>query len=173
MQLAITALGNNSIRLISSILEAISNCNCHVITLRFSCLAQVNASYLLVNGNWNQIAKLETTLESLQNKLAINLHTLRTDQLQKKPESLPYLLEIISLSGNSSVEEIITFLVDQEICIEEINAKNYQPISTQTNLFSVNFILSIPAKVVIPTLRNELHVFSESLNIDIIFNPIK
>lgn len=173
MQLTITALGNSSTGFISKILEAISNCNCHIITLKFSSLAQVNASYLLVNGNWNQIAKLETTLEGLQKKLEIHIHTLRTDSLQKKSVSIPYSLEIISLPGKNIVEEIIIFLVDQEICIEEINVKQFQPSTTQTNLFFVDFILSIPAKVIIPALRDELHVFSENLNIDLIFNPIK
>ncbi len=173
MQLTITALGSSSTSFISKILKAISNCNCHVITLKFSSLAQVNASYLLVNGNWNQIAKLETTLEGLQKKLGIHFHTLRTDSLQKKSESIPYSLELISLPDKNIVEEIIIFLVDQEICIEEINLKQYQPPTTQTNLFFVDFILSVPTKIIMPALRDELHVFSENLNIDLIFNPIK
>ncbi|MCF6204074.1 MAG: transcriptional regulator [Methylococcaceae bacterium] len=172
MQLTITALGSSSTCFISKILKAISNCNCQVLSLKYSSLAQVNATYLLVNGNWNQIAKLETTLEGLQKKLEIHFHTLRTDSLQKKSKSIPYSLEIVSLPGKNIVEEIIIFLVDQEICIEEINVKQYQPSITQANLFLVDFILSVPEKIIIPVLRDELHIFSENLNLDLIFNPI-
>ena len=172
MQLAITALGNNPTNFIYKILDAVSSCNCNVLTLKSSCLDQTTACYLLVNGNWNQIAKLESALDSLQVLLKINIHSLRPDNTLKKPESTPYFLESISVSPNRIIENMSSFLLDREIVIEEINARCYQPCYTQTQVFSVKFILSIPIKLKIRTLRNDLNEFSDTLNIDTLFDPI-
>ena len=79
MQITITALGNQSTHFISEILAAVSSCNCDVVELRLSHLAQSTASYLLIDGNWNHIAKLETILDSLQKRLEIQIHTLKVN----------------------------------------------------------------------------------------------
>lgn len=172
MQLAITALGNNPTHFINKILDAVSSCDCHVLTLKSSCLEQTTACYLLVNGNWNQIAKLESALDTLQVHLKIKIHSLRPNSTVKRPDSIPYFLESISVSPQNIIENISSFLLDREIVIEEINARCYQSCHTQTQVFSVKFILSIPIKLKIRTLRDDLHNFSDKLNIDTLFDPI-
>ena len=75
MQLTISALGNQSAIFIADIIAAVSSCESKVLELRSSHLAQVTATYMLVEGNWNHIAKLESILESLQKRLEITIHT--------------------------------------------------------------------------------------------------
>lgn len=173
MQLTITALGNKSTNYIAEILAAISSCDCNVKELRSSQLAQSTASYLLVESNWNHIAKLETVLESLQKRLGIHIQTLRPEPNLKEPEGIPYSLETISLDRHNVVENITTFLFEHGINIEEINASKYQTSYIQSSVFSTKFILIIPPEVRLLALREEFLDFCDTLNIDAIIEPIK
>ena len=84
MQLAITVLGNNQINFIGEILPVVRDCNCNIVEIRSSHLGQSAAAYLLIQGNWNQIAKFENTLDNIQKRLEIKVHTLRPDQKDKE-----------------------------------------------------------------------------------------
>ncbi|MFI3218718.1 MAG: ACT domain-containing protein, partial [Methylococcales bacterium] len=61
MQLAITILGSHQSRFMAEILPAIRDCKCHIVEIRSSTIGQSTAAYLLIQGNWNQIAKFEST----------------------------------------------------------------------------------------------------------------
>ncbi len=173
MQLTISALGNKSTHFIAEIIAAVSSCESNVLELRSSRLAQVTATYMLVEGNWNHIAKLESILEGLQKRLEINIQTLRTESHHKENEGIPYSLETISLDRDNVLEDITSFLFDHEISIEEINASCYQAPYIQTPIFSTKFILFIPPEVQLLAFREEFLDFCASLNIDAIIEPIK
>ena len=173
MQLTISALGNQSAIFIADIIAAVSSCESKVLELRSSHLAQVTATYMLVEGNWNHIAKLESILESLQKRLEITIHTLRTESHHKDNEGIPYSLETISLDRDNIIEDITSFLFDREISIEEINASSYQAPYILTPVFSTKFILLIPPEVRLLALREEFLDFCDNLNIDAIIEPIK
>ncbi|MCF6250366.1 MAG: transcriptional regulator [Methylococcaceae bacterium] len=173
MQLTVTVLGNKSAHFIAEILAAISSCNCSVLELRLSRLAQSTASYLLVDGNWNHIAKLESILDSLQNRLEIHIQTIRPESSYKKNDGIPYSLETISLDRNNVIEDITAFLFEREIVVEEVNASCYQAPYIQTPMFSTKFILLIPPEVRLLALREEFLDFCDHLNIDAIIEPIK
>ena len=68
MQLAISVLGANHTNLIGEILPVVRDCNCNILEIRSSQLGQSTAAYLLIQGNWNQIAKVENTIENIQKR---------------------------------------------------------------------------------------------------------
>jgi glycine cleavage system transcriptional repressor len=173
MQLAITALGNNQINFIAEMLSAVRDCNCNIIEIRSSRLAQSAAGYLLVQGNWNQIAKLENVLEAIQKRMEIKIHTLRPDAKDKGRDCVPYSLETISLDKENVIESITSFLIDREIDIEEITGSSYFAPYIQTPVFSTKFIILIPPRLHLLSLREEFLDFCDQLNIDAILEPIK
>jgi glycine cleavage system transcriptional repressor len=173
MQLAISALGNNQTNFISEILSAIRDCNCNIIEIRSSRLAQTYAIYLLVQGNWNQVAKLENTLESLQKRLAIKIQTLRPETKEKIKDYLPYSLETISLDRDNIIEAISAFLFEREIDIEEVTGSSYQAPYIQSSVFSTKFVILVPPQLQLLTLREEFLDFCDQLNIDAILEPVK
>ena len=173
MQLAITALGNHQIKFISEILPAVRDCKCTILEIRSSRLAQSTAAYLLISGNWNQIAKFESTLDLIQRRLNIKVHTLRPDQKDKAKECIPYSLETISLDRDNVTESITAFLFDREIEIEEITGSCYQAPYIQTSVFSTKFVVLIPPQLHLLSLREEFMDFCDQLNIDAILEPIK
>lgn len=175
MQLSITALGSNQINFIVEILPAIRDCNCTILEIRSSRLGKSAAAYLLVQGNWNQVAKLETTLDGIQKRLDIKLNLLRPEQKDKEKEKdcLPYSLETISLDRDNVVESITSFLFDREISIEEISGSSYQAAYIQSAVFSTKFIILIPSQLPLLNLREEFLDFCDQLNIDAILEPVK
>jgi len=173
MQLAITALGPTHPNFIAELLPAISDCKCSVVEIRSSRLAQATAVYLLAQGNWNQIAKLENTLELLRKRLNIKISSLRPEPKDKSSDCLPYSLETISLDRDHVIEAISTFLLDRGVEIEDINGSCYQAPYIQTSVFSTKFILLIPPDIQLISLREEFLDFCDQTNIDAIIEPIK
>jgi glycine cleavage system transcriptional repressor len=175
MQLSITALGSNQINFIVEILPAIRDCNCSILEIRSSRLGKSAAAYLLVQGNWNQIAKLETTLDNIQKRLDIKLHLLRPEQKDKEKDKdcLPYSLETISLDRDNVIESITSFLFDRDVAIEEISGSSYQAAYIQSAVFSTKFIILIPSQLPLLNLREEFLDFCDQLNIDAILEPVK
>ncbi|MFI3190848.1 transcriptional regulator [Crenothrix sp. D3] len=175
MQLAITILGHHQSRFMAEILPAIRDCKCHIIDIKSSCIGQTTAAYLLIQGNWNQIAKLEGLLELIVKRLEIKVQTLRTEAKDKAhgKDCLPYSIETISLDHESIVESIATFLLDHEIDIEEITGSAYQAPYLQSSVFSSKFIILVPASVSLLILREEFMDLCDQLNIDAILEPIK
>jgi glycine cleavage system transcriptional repressor len=173
MQLAITALGHNQINFIAEILPAIRDCKCNILEIRSSRLAQSTAAYMLVQGNWNYIAKLESSLDVIQKRLEIQIHKLRLENKEKSCDYVPYSLETISLDRDNVMESITTFLFDRDISIEEISGSCYQAPYIQTSVFSTKFVILIPPHLHLLSLREEFLDFCDQLNIDSILEPIK
>jgi len=175
MQLAITLLGNNQINFIAEILSVVRDCNCNIVEIRSSHLGQSAAAYLLIQGNWNQIAKFENTLDNIQKRLEIKIHTLRPDQKDKDKgkDCVPYSLETISLDKDSIVESITAFLFDRDIEIEELTGSSYQAPYIQSSVFSTKFVILIPPQLHLLSLREEFLDFCDQLNIDAILEPVK
>lgn len=175
MQLAITVLGSHQINFIGEMLPAVRDCNCTILEIRSSRLGVSAAAYLLVQGNWNQIAKFEHTLENIQKRLEIKVHCLRPESKDKDKakECVPYSLETISLDKDSVVESIASFLLDRDIDIEEITGSSYQAPYIQTPVFSTKFVILIPPQLHLLSLREEFLDFCDQLNIDAILEPIK
>ncbi|MGZ8158971.1 MAG: glycine cleavage system protein R [Methylobacter sp.] len=173
MQLAITALGNNQINFVAEILPAVRDCKCNILEIRSSRLAQAAAAYLLVQGNWNQIAKLENTLDVMQKRMDIKIQCLRPEPKEKGKDCVPYSLETISLDKDNVVESITTFLFDREVDIEEISGSSYQAPYIHTPVFSTKFIILIPPQLHLLSLREEFLDFCDQLNIDAILEPVK
>lgn len=173
MQLAITALGNNPINFIAEILAVIRDCKCNIIEIRSSSLAQSTAAYMLVQGNWNQIAKLENMLDFIGRRADIKIHTIRPEQREKDRECIPYSLETLSLDKDNVVESIVSFLLVRDIAVEEVTASSYQAPYVQNTVFSAKFIILIPPQLHLLSLREEFLDFCDQLNIDAILEPIK
>ncbi|MDQ7090218.1 MAG: ACT domain-containing protein [Methylococcales bacterium] len=174
MHLAITALSQSPTHFIADILEAVTHCHCNILELRSTHLEKsAIAAYLLVEGNWNHLAKLESILNSLQKRLNVQIHTQQTKTLNLKKPYITYKLETISINQQNITQDIITFLSTRNILIDEIKASCRPDYTTQTSIFSSYFILLIPVDIQLSVLREEILNFCDDFNLDAIFEPVK
>lgn len=173
MQLAITVLGHNRNYFITEVLSCIRDCKCGIAEIRYSRLEQVDAAYLLVQGNWNQVAKFESLMEALEKRLDIKIHMLRPEREQKEKDFLPYSLETLSVDRDNIIESVTAFLTMHGIEVEEISGSSYQAPYISTYVFATKFIVLIPPEIRLLPLREEFLDFCDQLNIDAILEPIK
>ncbi|MEC4749670.1 ACT domain-containing protein [Methylomicrobium sp. Wu6] len=173
MQLAITVLGHNRNYFITEILSTIRDCKCSIVEIRFSRLEQTDAAYLLIQGNWNQIAKFESVMEAVEKRLEIKIHMLRPEREHKEKDFLPYSLETLSIDRDNIIESVSAFLTVRGIEVEEISGSSYQAPYISTSVFATKFIVLIPPEIRLLPLREEFLDFCDQLNIDAILEPIK
>jgi len=173
MKLAISVLGNKTKDFIAETLSAVSACQCNVLELRTSNLLQITALYVLMDGNWNHIAKLEAMLDILAKRLNMQISFLRPEPDGPVEEGVPYMLETISMDKKDLLFAVTSFLIDRGIAIEEITASRHQAAFFNNTVFSSKFILLVPDDVRILSLREEFLDFCDNINIDAILEPIK
>jgi glycine cleavage system transcriptional repressor len=174
MQLAITILSKKSTVFIVDVLAAITTHKCTILELSLSGFSDsATASYLLVEGNWNCLAKLEIMLESLQKRLDIKIYSLHLEPHGIVCEYMPYSLEILSINQDGILQDLLTFLATHQIVTKEIKASCYPASYTQTPLFSAKFVLLLPLDIHLLSFREEILDFCDGTNVDAIFEPIK
>ncbi|MDD2759459.1 MAG: transcriptional regulator [Methylomonas sp.] len=175
MQLAITVLGNKTDGFIAELLSAISDCHCSILEFCTSSLTEITSAYILVDGNWNHVAKLEGLVESLGARFQIQVSLLRPPKsaVATLPEGVPYTLETISMEKKDLLFDVMSFLLDRGIVIDEIEASLHPAALFSHKIFSTRFTLLVPPDVRILSLREEFLDFCDNSNIDAILEPIK
>ncbi|MGR9115070.1 MAG: glycine cleavage system protein R [Gammaproteobacteria bacterium] len=173
MQLAVTVLGNRQTQFMEHILPAISRCKCNIAEISMNDLAESSAAYLLIEGNWNYIAKLENILDSIEKQLKIQINKTRQDKSATTKSGLPYTLEAMSLNQSNIVLNIASFLSERNIHIEEIKGSRYPAPYIQAPIFTTKFIIIIPSEQRLIQLREDFLDFCDQTNLDAILEPIK
>jgi glycine cleavage system transcriptional repressor len=173
MQLAITILGSRSKKIISDILLAVSDCKCIIIEIASSHLGQTTAAYLLIEGNWNHIAKFENCLEIIQKNLELQIQSVRSEKIEKTVSGMPYSLEMIALDQDNIIQTVVSFLCENNIIIQEFSASRYPAPYNQSMVFSAKFIVIIPKESPLLSVREQFLDFCDQLNIDAILEPLK
>lgn len=175
MQLAISVLGQYSKSFVGDLLSVVSACHCSILELNSNNLNKITTAYLLVDGNWNHIAKLETLLESLRERYGMQLALMRPEETpeEKPPIGVPYTLETISVEKADLLFMVAGFLLDRGVVIEEISAGLQPAINPDNPVFTSRFLLLVPPSVRILSMREEFLDFCDSINIDAILEPIK
>ncbi len=173
MQLIINALGDNKTHYLDKLLAAISDSKCNTSEIRLTKLNFATSAYLLIDGKWNHIAKLENTLDAIQKQLNVSIQTLRSEHKSTEMAGIPYTLEAISLEKENIIPDICVFLLQRGITIVDITGSSYHPSYIDTPVFSCKFIITIPPVQRLLALREEFMDLCDQLNIDAILEPIK
>ena len=173
MQLAITILSDNPFDAISELILSTAACGCGITDIKSSRFGDLHCAYLLVEGNWNQLAKYESTLHAIEKKLQVKIHSHRIEKKRELQSSMPYVVEIVGLESSDILHKVISFLGERDVDVEEINGRRYSAPYLDTQLFSARLVISIPQSVSLFMLRDELMYVCDQINADIIFEPFR
>lgn len=171
MQLAITIMGNADDNIVGDIIMANGGNPCHIVDLKASIFSDKYCAYLLVEGNWNQLSKYESTLHAIQKKYGCSIHSQRVEKL-KDVDSFPIGIEVIGLESSDLLSKVILFFAERNIDIEEINAHRYPAPYLNAQLMSARFVISLAGDSLFQ-LRDELMYLCDQLNVDLLFEPFK
>ena len=171
--LVISALGKDRPGIVNQLSKTIYDLQCNISDSRMTVLGGEFAILLMVEGPWNQLAKLEDQVPELQAKLNLTITTKRTEERAPNANLLPYGVDVVSLDHPGIVYSLASFFSDKDINIEDMTTSSYAAAHTGTPMFSVRMNIGIPANIQIAVLRDEFMDFCDSMNIDAVLEPIK
>ncbi len=171
MQLAITVLNDNPFGAIPELIFSTTAAGCRMVDLKSSRFGDLHCAYLLVEGNWNQLAKYESTLHATEKKFSAKIHSHRIEKPRVIEQSMPYIVEVIGLESNDILQKIMAFFNQRNVEIEEISGRRYPAPYLDAQLFSARFVIAIPNNVSMFMLRDDIMYICDQINADIIFEP--
>lgn len=177
MQLAITVLGENHPDLIIELTKAIKEAKCTILESRMTELGLEFAGHLLVEGNWNHIARLENAMETLGNRFQLKFQLLRAKE-QETPTAeedlgLPYAIDIFATDQINNIYDLSDFLISRGVSIMDLSTSRCPAPFTGSPLFLAHMIVRIPSGMRIVSLRDEFLDFCDQMNLDAILEPVK
>jgi len=171
--LVISALGKDRAGLVSELSDIILNAGCNIEDSRMSILGGEFAIIMMVSGGWNNVAKLEDQLPTLQDKLGLIISSRRTETRKLTQEEIPYSIEVVSLDHPGIVRKITSFFSDRNINIHDLYTTSHRAAHTGSPMFALNMTVEIPAATHISNLRDQFMDFCDELNLDAIMEPLK
>ena len=171
--LVITALGGDRPGLVADLTEAITQQQCSICESRMSLLGGEFAIIMLIEGQWNNIAKLEQTLPGLQESLNLTLQIKHTEQRSNKADAIPYSVEVLAQDNPGIVHKVTDFFCNRKINIHDLQTDSFNAAHTGTKMFALTMTIEIPTSMHIPDLREDFLEFSDELNLDSIIEPFK
>ena len=176
MQLLITVLGSNNPDLIIELTRTIKEAKCTVVESRMTELGKEFAGHLMVEGNWNHIARLENSIEALASRFQLKVQMMRArevDPSDGEETGLPYAIDIFATDQINNIHDLSEFLASRGVSILDISSSRYPAPYTTAPLFLAHMIVRIPAGTRIVSLRDEFLDFCDQMNLDAILEPVK
>src|SRR3972149_11126270 len=94
--------------------------NCNIKDSRMAVLGGEFALILLIEGNWNTVAKLEGQLNSLQEQLALSILCKPTQLPPPAADLLPYGIDVVALDHPGIVHSLAAFFSGRKINIQDL-----------------------------------------------------
>ncbi len=171
--LVISALGQDRPGIVSRITKPVMECGGNIVDSRMTVLGGEFAILMMVEGTWNALAKLETLLPGLGDKLGLTIIWKRTEEPPEREGGLPYSVNVVALDHPGIVNQLAGFFAERNINIQDLFTESYHAAHTGTPMFSATMTVNIPTQAHIARLREEFLDFCDALNLDAVIEPLK
>ena len=171
--LVMTAIGKDRPGIVDELTRSVLDHGCNIVDSRMTVLGGEFAMLLMVEGNWNTLAKLESALPELQERLGLIISRDRTEDREAEVQLMPYAVEVVALDHPGIVHNLARFFSQRAINIENMVTNGYAAAHTGTPMFSVSMTIGIPSDVHIASLREEFMDFCDTMNLDAVLEPVK
>jgi glycine cleavage system transcriptional repressor len=169
--LVLSVLGSDRTGIVRELSKSILDAGCNVEDSRMTVLGGEFALIMLVSGSWSAVAKLESLLPKLEQKLSLTITGKATEARQPGANMVPYVVDVVSMDHPGIVHDIAEFFAGRNINIEEMSTWAYPAAHTGTPMFTLNMTVSIPAALPIGQLRQDFTAFCDELNLDATIEP--
>lgn len=171
--LVLSALGKDKPGIVDQLSKTIFDLGCNISDTRMTVLGGEFALLQMIEGQWNQLAKLEDSIEELSKNLNLTIITERTEERSHSAGLLPYIVDVVSLDHPGIVHHLASFFSTRGINIEDMNTSSYSAAHTGTPMFAVRMTVGIPSDLQISSLRDDFMEFCDSMNLDAVLEPSK
>lgn len=170
--LVVTALGPDKPSVVNSFTKSITNCGGNILNTRMTTLGSEFAIMLLVEGTWGSIAKIETSLPSIEKKLGLVTNVRRTTPREPVKKTITYSVHAVTVDRGGIINDLAQFFASNGINIEDINAHTYHTYAG-TRMMSMTVNINIGVDVHIPSLRDKFMLYCDALNLDAGMEPLR
>ncbi|MBK9187139.1 MAG: glycine cleavage system protein R [Moraxellaceae bacterium] len=94
---------------------------------------------VMLSGTWDAIAKFESQVHQLEERLHLSVITKRTQARTPQRESLPYRIDVVALDNPGIVHEIANFFASQHMNIESLETSTYAAPHTGSPMFCLKY----------------------------------
>jgi glycine cleavage system transcriptional repressor len=171
--LVCTAQGAFQPKLIPEISRAATECQCNILDMRSSLLAEELSVSFVLSGHWNALAKFEHNAGNIASRLGLAIQVNRSKKQQLPGAHLPYSVQIFAGGNETLITDVTAFFIDQGIIIQELFANTYQAHQTDSPATVLNLAIAIPADVPVNLVRDSFQMLCDECNMDGILEPIK
>jgi glycine cleavage system transcriptional repressor len=171
--LVVNALGKNRPEHLEQFARAIKETGCRITESRMTVLGDEFCMQILLSGPWDSIAKIEDLLPKLAEKLSMSIITRRTTPARPAGNCMPYAIDVVALDRAGIVHDIVNFIHENRIGIQELQTNTYKAANTGATMFSLHMAVNIPADFSIAGIRGDFMEFCDQLNLDAIMEPVK
>lgn len=171
--LAIAAMGTNQPRCLETLSQQILDHDCNIKDARMTLLGNEFALIMLVNGRWDAIAKLETSLQKAATELGLTLTLKHTEKSSPAADHLPYQVHVIAVDKPGILQEICAFFTSQEVAIIDLHSERYSAVRTGVSMFKLEMSVDVPIAMQLAQLREQFMIFCDDRNIDAIVEPLR
>ena len=167
--LVVTALGSDQGGILEAFTKVSKQSGCNIIESKLATLGEECTLLCHLAGTWNTIAKLEANLPLLAQQFKLSIQSKRTSP-KGAFTALPYQIQIIGQDRPGILNEVSAYFSKEGILIEKMECETYLA-KNQTPMTQITFLVNIPAKRLIASLRDEFLQYCEYRNLDVLMEP--
>ncbi len=178
--LIINFIGNNQFTCLSAIFKLINKSGGNIINSKINQYGDHISCYMLIDGHWNTITRIEESIATLEKKLKLKIISQRTEAQATLPGSetktdvqyLPYKISINNPDEPGILEKLYSFFLLQEIIICDLSSQNYTS-EFGCSLAQIDIKIKVPNDIHIPSLKEQFDVLCYNENLDAALKPYK
>lgn len=168
----VSAIGENRSDTISELTRAGLQCGCNLLNAKINVFGHTLSLVLFLSGNWGAIAKLETLLPSLEQRLGLVLQARRTHLPETLGKFMAYTIQIVSIDRPGILSQLADFISGFLIQIEEVSTTTYIT-HTGTRMASLQLKINVPENLHLATLREKFMSYCDDHNLDGFIEPLR
>lgn len=173
--LNLVALGPNIINIAYLLTSIIIEHNCNIISSNVNELNQDIAFSACISGKWNNIVKLEKSLNLLTNKHQIHIYIRRSPTNinaihNTEPELyMHYLIQTTTIDKPGILYKLLQFFNKEKINLKYVKTT---PKAYNINMMDIEIQVKLPADLHILSFRETFLTYCDELNLDASLEPI-
>lgn len=164
--LVISAVGEDRPGIVDSLSKLILDNGANIVDSRMLGLGGEFAVILMIIGDDEAIAAVETALTKLEQELNLKLIVKRTVARRVPEGTSSCHVEVVALDHPGIVYSLANFFSTRQINIDNLHTDCYSAAHTGTPMFSLEMDITIPDDTPFGELRDQFIVYCEQLNLD-------
>ncbi|WP_409422515.1 ACT domain-containing protein [Pseudaeromonas sp. ZJS20] len=157
--LVVTAMGRDRPAVAHALIAFVSQCGCNIVDSQLAILGQEFTLSLLLSGDWNALARLESTLPEEAQKLALITLIKRTQQAEPAPDRPSATAVLLVPDSPGLISRLTDFIRRQGWDIRALQSVTL----SEQQLLRAGVVIRLPAQADLPQAAHAFKAFAQTL----------